>query len=315
MIKTLRITSIIAAVLAAIFLISLVLFGTGSNKQVKQYLNSESVIEKFNKAESSKEATGGQVSPLIIQARDFAKYLNPPAKPKPAAPPPSTQGPSVPTPRPSTVSAKFTLVGTSYYNSQPERSLAFINEPGKGLRWVTQSSEVGHLIIEQVKDGLVVVRDGQRTFELTIPEMLQRSLIEGASAVPATALDRTARKLPADASYEDSAKTSISEPPKPSEEEIAMIEKFMESINKGTDSNNTGADLEKMMSDLGSMRMSTNEANRLKHLPNELTNAQEPPAPVIQDEERITADPNQPRSPKVQKPPVRARRPSRPATR
>ncbi len=311
MIKTLRITSIIAAVLAAIFLISLVLFGTGSNKKVKQFLNSESVIEKFNKAESIKEVAGGQVSPLIIQARDFAKYLNPPAKPKPATPP-AAHRPSVPTPRPSTVSAKWTLVGTSYYDSQPERSLAFINEPGKGLRWVTQASEVGHLIIEQVKDGLVVVRDGQRTFELTVPEMPQKSLIEGASAIPATALDRTARKSSAEALYERSDRSSTSSPPQLDAE---MLEKFMESLKSDVESDNINSKkLEEIMSNFGSMRMSTNEADRLKNLPNELTDAQEPTATGTPYEERITVTPNQTKSQNVQKP-VRPRRPSRPATR
>ena len=69
MIKTLRITSVVAGALAVIFLIVLVFFGTGSNKQVEEFLKSEGIIEKFNKAENSATKTSrSQTSPLVIQA-------------------------------------------------------------------------------------------------------------------------------------------------------------------------------------------------------------------------------------------------------
>ena len=47
-------------------------------------------------------------------------------------------------------------------------SQALIDEPGKGRYWVRQSSMVGHVTIEQVKDGIVVVKSGEKTFERTI---------------------------------------------------------------------------------------------------------------------------------------------------
>jgi hypothetical protein len=297
MIKTLRITSIVAAVLAAIFLISLVLFGTRSNKQVEQFIKSEGVVERFNKSESSKEKRSSQTSPLVTQAKEFAEYLNPPPAIQPPGPP-VVQKPSVQPPRPSVSSAKFTLVGTSYYALQPERSLAFINEPGKGMRWVRQSSEVGHLIVEQVKDGLVVVRDGQRTFELSMPESPQRSLIEGAMPVLSAVVDQAAPE----------STDTISSSASPGAEEISQMEEFLKSIQETAESNDVESkEMEKIMSDLESMRISASEAKRLKNLPGELTDAQ-------QSTGRLTADPNQPKSRKVETP-ARSRRPTRPRVR
>ncbi len=305
MIKTLRITSIVAAILAAIFLISLVLFGTGSNEQVEQFLNSESVVEKFSKSERSEVKRGSsQTSLLVTQAKEFAKYLNPPPAPQPPGPP-VVHEPSVQPPRPEVSSAKFTLVGTSYYASQPERSLAFINEPGKGLRWVKQSSEVGHLIIEQVKDGLVVVRDGQRTFELSVPESPQRSLIEGASPVSSAVVGQAAPESVA----------AISEATPPSAEEILVMEEVLKSLQASAESSDTDPkEIEKIMSDLESMRISAGEAKRLKDLPKELTDAQQSTVIGTPNGGRLTADPNQTRSRKVEKP-ARPQKPTPPMVR
>jgi hypothetical protein len=128
--------------------------------------------------EKGQKSTGAesQVSPLVKEAEAFALYLDPP---KPKAPPrraPRERS----APRPSAaVSAKFNLVGTSYYALRPELSLALIDEPGKGLHWVRQSNKVGHLIIETIQDGIVVVRDGQRTFELEVERPKKRSLVKG----------------------------------------------------------------------------------------------------------------------------------------
>ena len=48
MIKTLRITSVVAAILAVILFIFPVVFGGRSDERIEGFLNSPSVIEKFN---------------------------------------------------------------------------------------------------------------------------------------------------------------------------------------------------------------------------------------------------------------------------
>jgi hypothetical protein len=180
MIKTLRITSIVAAVLAVIILVFFVfpvVFGGSSDEQLEQSLDSPGVIEKFNKTVGSKAKTGqNEISPLVKQAGAFALYLNPP----PAKTPRAATGRTTDTNRGPAVTPKFRLLGTSYYKGQPELSLALIDEPGKGLHWVRQSSKVGHLLIEQVKDGIVVFKDGKGTFELKAEQKPELSLLEGA---------------------------------------------------------------------------------------------------------------------------------------
>jgi hypothetical protein len=173
MIKTLRITSIIAVIFAVVFFVFPAIFGIRGDKQIEQFLNSAGSIEQFKQARGDKvEAKRNETSPLVKQAEVFALYLNPPPKPSP--------GPQVARsePRPKSVSPKFRLVGTSRHSLHPELSLALIDEPGKGLRWVRPFSKVGHLIIEQVKDGLIVVRDGESTFELVAERPEKRSLLK-----------------------------------------------------------------------------------------------------------------------------------------
>jgi hypothetical protein len=153
-------------------------FGVRRDEGTEQFLSAAGATEQFNDAKGEKLSGGeSQVSPLVKEAEAFALYLNPP---KPKTPPrQAARERGISTPRPAVVSAKFNLIGTSYYALRPELSLALIDEPGKGFHWVRQAGKVGHLIIEKVEDGLVVVRDGQRTFELEVDKPKKRSLVKG----------------------------------------------------------------------------------------------------------------------------------------
>lgn len=181
MIKTLRITSIVAAVLAVIFLVFFVfpvVFGVHSDEHLEESLDSPGVIEKFNKTVGNKAKTGqDEISPLVQQAGAFALYLNPP----PAKTPRAATGRTAGIARGPAVPPKFKVIGTSYYKDRPELSMALIDEPGKGLHWFRQSSEVGHFLIEQVKDGLVVFKDSKGTFEQKAEQKPELSLLEGDS--------------------------------------------------------------------------------------------------------------------------------------
>lgn len=167
MIKTLRITSIIAAIAATGLLVLPAVYGVRSNPKIEELLKSPGVVEKFTSAKGQ-SASKDQIqnSPLVKQAADLGRYFNPPPPPKPE---PSTQpsGPSQPVP-PVPVTAKFDLIATSYFASHPEQSFVLIDEPGKGQHWVKQGSTVGRLTIETVKDGSIVLRDGQRTSEMAV---------------------------------------------------------------------------------------------------------------------------------------------------
>jgi hypothetical protein len=300
MIKTLRITSIIMVALAAVFVVLPAVFGVRSDKEVEQFLNSPGAIEKFNKTKGDRARdSDNQTSPLIKQAEAFALYLNPPRKTEPD----KTTEPQF-VPKPPVVSSKFTLVGTSYYVSHPELSLALIDEPGKGLHWVRQSAEVGHLIIEEIKDGLVVVRDGQRTFEVVAPRPEKRSLLKGSSSGETESKPATLEAVKADTG------AARSRPPRLSAEKSEAFKQLVGELEAmqfgvGTDKTGTerGADKKKnvaamkqLISDFEATRVSTQEAQKLDSLGKELDGNQ--------------PDPNQAKYRKVE----RARRPRRPRT-
>jgi hypothetical protein len=174
--------SVLAVALAAVLIVfSVVVFGARGNKDIEELMGEPNVIEKFNNSAGNKATRGtNQVSPLVKQAGAFALYLNPP---KPKAPRPVKGRPST-VKRPPSATPKFTVLGTSYNKDHPESSIAFIDEPGKGLHWVRQSSMVGHLLIKEIKDGIVVIKDNNGTFELKAEEKPHISLLEGAPAVP-----------------------------------------------------------------------------------------------------------------------------------
>jgi hypothetical protein len=175
MTKTLRITSIIVAAAAVLLIAMPVVFSSGMDEQTESLLNSPGVLQSLGK--SAVAADTGAISPLVQQAEKFAAYLNPlpPKREKPT--PARKKSPAV---KPSTpITAKFDLLGTSYYHQRPELSLALINEPGAGLRWIRQSSKIGHLVVEQIKDGKVVIRDGTNTYELEPKRTPKRPLVKG----------------------------------------------------------------------------------------------------------------------------------------
>jgi hypothetical protein len=167
MIKTLRITSVVAAILAGIFFVFPVVYGVRSDKHVDEFLKLPSVKEKFeNAADNKAKAVESRTSPLVEQAEAFASYLNPlkPAVQKPSMTARTTIDSKL------SVTPKFRVFATSVCATNPQLSLALIDEPGKGRYWVRQSDKVGHLLVDQVKDGFVVIKGSEQTFQLKLEE-------------------------------------------------------------------------------------------------------------------------------------------------
>lgn len=181
MINTLRITSVIAVILAGVFFVFPVVFGVRSNQQVNDFVSSPGVREKFEQAANNKEkSTENRASPLVQQAEAFALYLNPPKSITTSPQELKTGGVLRTMP---TTTPQFKVFGTSYCQDNPELSQVFIDEPGKGRHWVRQSGKVGHLTIEQVKDGLVVVKSGQKTFELPVEQIPEAGATKAAAGI------------------------------------------------------------------------------------------------------------------------------------
>lgn len=312
MIKILRITSIAAAILAAVFLVFSAVFGVRGDKEIDKLLNSPGAVEKFNKAKGNKaRISKGQTSPLVKQARAFALYLNPPKLKKPSAP--RFEAAADRTPRPmGPVSPKFKLMGTSYYPLRPEMSLALIDEPGKGFRWVRQSSKVGHLIFEQIKDGLIVIRDGKRTYEILAERKPKASLIKGEGMSPTTSSGKTSprpatrQRLGRSTTAQSLIRRRPPRPTQPNAEEITLIQDFVKTVQADGELDEIGSErtneevtakMKKFISDLKAMRVGAEEAKKLSRLGRELKNIRQDPnkARIRRDRDsKVAAEPNRP---------------------
>ena len=172
MIKTLQISSILAVILAVILFVSSVVFGVHKDEQLEAFLKSPGVREQFAKTTGAgaKKRSANQRSPLVERAERFASIMNPP-KPKVTQKPATgiAKKPEIPKPQ-GPVTPKFRLFGTVVCESNPQMSLALLDEPGKGLHMVRQGSVVMHLTIELVQDGRIVVRDAKGTSEMVVEE-------------------------------------------------------------------------------------------------------------------------------------------------
>jgi len=130
-----------------------------------------SIVEEF-KLHGVDNNKGFQrtASPLVVQAKAFASYLDPPKSTKPvrakvSKPDGERRITSVNLPK---TTPKFTLLATSYYRAMPEESLALVSEPGREPRWIKQGDRLGHFILAKIEKGTIVYQDGDRLGEMAI---------------------------------------------------------------------------------------------------------------------------------------------------
>jgi len=172
MVLILRLFNIFACLSAGGVLVLGALGLMRENPQVEQILQQPSIIQRFEDARYQENNPAEESSPLVVQARAFASYLNPPPPGEKkqtqlfaAEQTPSRNTPEIPKlPVPS---AKFKVLGTSYYPNQPERSMALIWQPGsqEGYeQWVKEGSRLGHFVVYKIKRGVVIYRDNQERF-------------------------------------------------------------------------------------------------------------------------------------------------------
>ena len=177
MTKTLRITGVLAAILAGVLIYYFVLpmvSDIGGGQRVEKAPPPLGVGERFKQEKGTHtKGSGSQTSQLVKQATAYARYLSPPPKVKKARPGLRTTTKPIAT---GPVTPKFQVFATTYFEGNPQLSQALIDEPGKGRYWVRQSSMVGHLLIEQVKDGVVVVKSSEETFELEVEKVSKTGL-------------------------------------------------------------------------------------------------------------------------------------------
>lgn len=183
MIKTLKITGFLAVLATVACVAMLAIFGLKGDPEIRKVLDSESAVALFRKKTTKASSANDQVSPLVKQAKALALRINPPPKPKPVAKktprPTPGKSKSIPTPKVAKVNTKFDLIATCKYEDQPEKSMALLDLPAKGLQWFRQGQEINHLIIQQINDGnIVLYKGGVENSVATMPVVNKKSLLK-----------------------------------------------------------------------------------------------------------------------------------------
>jgi hypothetical protein len=195
MLKTLRITSLIAMVVAAFGVIVILIFGLRGNPEIKALLESRGIIETIKDKIDAEGKKEDAMSPLVAQAKKFALRIDPPPPPPPPKPkgpikPPTEVARAKPTesaiPRPKVqTSDKFDLLATVVYEEVPEKSLALL-KTGSKQEWFRQGEMAGRLQIDEIRDGSVVfTQDGMNPQERFVPvETAPKSLLKSDQKTP-----------------------------------------------------------------------------------------------------------------------------------
>lgn len=170
MVRMLQMLSVLALICTGLVFTRCAVWWLRGAPQIKE-VSSLSVVEKFRQVDGyEKRDTQEALSPLVVQAEAFASYLKPPepvrAKeaiaPKPT---PKQVTPAVELPQ---TTPKFTLLATSYYRARPEESLALVSEPGKDTRWITQGTRLGHFVVEEIRQRVIICWDGQQQYQMAM---------------------------------------------------------------------------------------------------------------------------------------------------
>lgn len=192
MVNTLRITSIVAVVVAGLVLLLVVGpkavvpkllagFALRTDEDTQRVLDEPSAVEQWQASHGNRKVVDSDKPLLIQQAELLSKIIDPDPIPEKndganhiAKRPPR----DVVTPPPT--SAKFDLVGTSYEAANPQGSFAYIRIQGDNTyQWVQVGDEIGHYQIKEVKPDSVVCWDGRADVELpVIPPVDTASLLE-----------------------------------------------------------------------------------------------------------------------------------------
>lgn len=230
MLKTLRIASILTIIAAAVVVGAVGIFGLRHNPDIQAFLHREGIIEQFRKKIQNVPTKTDTVSPLELAAKAFALRIDPPPPPPP---PPEKNPPKkepvksppvvVPPKNPvvekgPSLTPKFSLVATARYPSRPQKSMALLKSLQNEYTWYRQGEKVGHLDIQEIKDGSVVLyQNGQFNSEIQMPAppKIKSLLKSDQQEDPAPRGPAAVTAAPADAPDQDVVVTTNASPGTP----------------------------------------------------------------------------------------------------
>jgi hypothetical protein len=296
MIKTLRITSVAAVILAGIVLASvvgpasLIGFGVRGDRQVEKILAAPSAVDRFKERHGDKDQGNRDTTPpLVKQAELFSDMLKPRVAATAQSPAATARAPARPVAIPQVVSADFDLVGISC-SSIPGASFAYIRLSDQTYQWVQPGSQIGHVVVKEVRNGSVVYWDGRQDVEKPVeqpPEtasMLETGKALSAPATPAIsqptvgmvgktlgrpAVPPTAPSQPV-AGPADASIANLSP-----EDQAAYNDLVTKLKDMDMDPANRAAAAKRLMDEFKSSRVSPQEAEKLGNLGEELNGSKD----------------------------------------
>ncbi len=137
------------------------------DRHVEDLLNTPTIVEQFGQGRLQVSTVGSDQSRLIDLAEGLARLINP-AVPVATAATGQDRRPGSGANQAQQSRNPIKLVATAYYPNQPARSMALVVQMGLEPMWVKSGYRVGHLVIDQIRSGLVICKDGTRTIELRI---------------------------------------------------------------------------------------------------------------------------------------------------
>ena len=269
MIKTLRITIVITAIVAVFFFVLSAAFGLRHDKEKEAFLAKPTATEIFKKNAPRRAAE--LESPLFKQAQAFALRINPPKPVERAMPVEIRKAVEAP---------KFRLMGTSYLPRDPNKSMALIDEPGKGLHWVSASEKIDYLTVLKIEDGKITYTDGKKTLEMIAekpPEtpgiiVLSGPDMEPASETPSEEQAVSEQTEPAVPEAQQETETATAEEV---ESNIEFIKQLMAEANEANENEQS---------------ISSEEVNELQGLGEFLKQVEEEQKKIEQQEEQNEAN-------------------------
>jgi len=200
MVNTLRITSVVAVIVAGLVLVLVVGpkdlapkvlagFALQTDDATLRILDEPGAVKKWRTRNGDTKAVEPDTPILVQQAELLKDILVPKVTPAPTGRTrreierPTRR----PTPKP-TGSAKFDLVGTSYEPANPKGSFAYIYVKGDNTyQWVQVGDEIGHYTVKEVKPDAVICFDGREDVEIAVKATVgTSSIVEGDAKTAST---------------------------------------------------------------------------------------------------------------------------------
>ena len=189
MLKTLKVTSLAAVVLAVIGVAAIAVLGLKGDPEIRAFLERKGIVDSLREKADEAGTKEDKSPPLVALAKRMALRFNPPPPPKPVVKDPKPDPELVRKKTPPKIpqkkvqaAVKSDLLATVLYESSPEKSMALFRAGAK-QEWFRQGEKVGHLEIREIRDGSVLFsQGGQAPKEIFVPlKPRTKSLLKNSS--------------------------------------------------------------------------------------------------------------------------------------